>query len=208
MAEDIVAATVSVPVTSFAVFSLSVFKRTLVLKLHAHGNDYDMSGIFLSHALGFCNRAVRKRAVDNAALKRIHRLELDFTAKPYSLIGKPQRKSGKGFLTLFPVVLAIDNHLFALALMLVEEGKRKILEGVEGFASITDNYSAVLALYADEKRIILLLYGRAGFQAHTFESAVYKLGHFVGDIVPDRNANLSLGKDSALGKNLHLDLIL
>ena len=179
----------------------------MVFEFHTLGDNDDISLRFFTLAFGIRDFAVRKRTVNNASFKRVHRLKRNLTAQTHRLLSKFLCKCGECFFAFFAIVFAIHYDLFKVAFMLVEEGERKILKCIERLSSVSDCHTAVVALNGDVKSVVFLFHRRARGEPHTFKRAVDKLCHLVGYGVFDGNSDFCLGEQSALGKHLDVNLV-
>ena len=132
----------------------------MIFEFDSLGDDDDITVGFFAFALGICDIAVCKRTVNDTSFKRIHRFECDLSLKAECLLSEFKSECGERFSAFFAVVFAIYYDFFEIALLLVEEGERKILECVESLSSVTDRNAAVVAGYRNIKRAVFVLYAR------------------------------------------------
>ena len=179
----------------------------MVFELNSLGDDDNVSCRLFTFAFRGCKLAVGKCAVKDASFKRIHRLERDLSLQTHRLLSKPERKRGESFFAFFAVVFAVHDNFFEVALLLVQEGERKILKCVKRLSPVSDCHAAVVACYGDVKRAVLVFDGGARDKPHTLQRAVEELRHFVLRAVLNRDSHLCFGKESAFLKDFHIDFI-
>ena len=166
-------------------------------------------GLF-ADALGRDEAVVRKRGVDDPALERVHRLELDGSAALRRLEREVLGELGQGDGALFAIVLAVQNDALVKRILLVGDEQCQILHAVQSVAAIADQNRRVLARQLDAVGVLFVEQRRGAIEVHRLDQSVYECDRALlrrlldrradGDLLPDQTARLDdLGVDPVLG---------